>query len=663
MILKPYSFNATTLQSTDFVADFPRSNAQLQAISNPAYVKRAGAVPVFSGKDIQPVVLNLEINMQHDFMTLFESINTLFDTKDETPRQFICTDEEDSSRQYYVYATAKQVLGGHDGPMATVALALDDPIWQAVTQSSQTFSTTASTSSTDIATIGNDYAFPVIEITPSTQATQGYNNALYLQILPQSSYAWANRFLDITGSTDTTFDTAALVSGGKMQADGDDLRVFRDGVEVDRWLNGINTTDTHVIVSCDMPAASNMTLKTAIASTDTVTEIELNYTTANVTVISRLPNAGRLIIDTSLGSTDSEEFTYTAKTVTDTKLAFTVSTRAVRNSLAVNHAANDPVRWMPYDFTIVYGNSSATAPVTNDARKPIVALTSRNNSFSYTNFFGYVNNQLRPNSFVKGWGRVANLCRYFSSTNDAGDTDPATALGITARTYQSGNIWRGDGLDGNWIGYFYDGISSISATGEQLQTVAAIPTTTMRAAILNNDVIDGYDLWTVSAQTSSDYNTWTTWTKSSSDAVLPSNATQLWFNMSGAISGDTDYVNKVALNTLTVGLTNYPHVMLRDEVITNIQIDMTITNDTLGESIRIRYPMRTSDTLYVDCDPDFPTVKFNGQMVNGAIQISSIRAAWFRLAPGSNTISYQTNNAAANDISMIFRWRERANFF
>jgi len=154
LILKPYSFAGTSLQSSDYVGSFPRSNAQLQVVSNPSYIKRTGAPPVYAGKDIMPVVLNLEVLMQHDFMTLFESLNYLFDAKEETPKQFICTDEEDSSRQYYVYATPKQVMGGHDGPMATIALALDDPIWQTVTQSSQTFSTTASTSSTDITTMG-----------------------------------------------------------------------------------------------------------------------------------------------------------------------------------------------------------------------------------------------------------------------------------------------------------------------------------------------------------------------------------------------------------------------------------------------------------------------------------------------------------------------------
>lgn len=669
MILKPYSYNTTSLQSTDYVANFPRANSQLQMAVNPSYIKRAGAPPVYAGKDFQPVVLNLEIIMQHDTWTLFESLNQLFDTKDETPRQFICQDIDFVASsdyvQYYVYATPKSVLGGHDGTMATVTLALDDPVWQSVTQNSQTFSTTASTSSTDVTTTGNDYAYPVFEITPTAQAVQGYNNALYLQVLPTSTVPWNNRFLDITGSSDTTFDTAALVTATKMQADGDDLRVFRDGVEIDRWLNGINTTDTHVIVNDDMPAAANLTLKTALGA-GAVTEIEINYTAANYAAMAPLPQVGRLILDASLGSTDTEEFTYTAKTMTDTKLAFTVNARAVRNTIAIAHAAGGFVRFLPHDFTIVYGNSAATAPVTDDTKKPIVALTSRNNSFTYTNFLSTASPQ-RPHSFYqsalsvpKGWNS-----KVYTSTNDGGDTDPATAIGLTAETYQSGGVWRSDSVALMWNTRFPDGIASIAASGEQYQTVVGIPTYSLlaspEATKINN--VSPTTLWTVSAQATTDYSTWTTWSKSSSDATIPTGAVNLLFLMQGSILGDTDCFSKVSISSLTVGLTNYPHVMIRSELTTNIKMDLTITNETMSESIRLQYPTVINQTVYVDCDPDYPTFKYNGQMMNGAIQLSSIRAAWLRFQPGSNTIGYQTNNTNANDVSIVMKWRDRANFF
>lgn len=666
MILQPYSFNGTSLQSTDYATSFPRASANLQVVANPVYIKRAAALPIFAGKDYQPTVLNLEILCQHDFMTLFESINTLFDTKDETPRQFICQDVDYVASsdyvQYYVYATAKQVLGGNDGNMAVVTLALDDPIWQSVTQNSQTFSSTDTSGSTDITVSGNDYSYPIFEITPNTSTV--YQYAVYLQILPQSNFSWHNRFLDVCGATDTTFDTAALVSGGKMQADGDDLRVFRDDVEIDRWLNGINTTDTHVIVSCDMPPAFTGSLKTAIASTDTVTEIEMVYTTAAKNSISGMPATGRLIIDSGVGTTDTEEFTYTAKTITDTKLAFTIDSRAVRNTTAVNHSANHTVRHLPYDFKIVYGNASATAPVVDSTRKPIVDLTSRNSSLVYTNFNDLAG--LRPNIWKRSDSYITNTrlsgSGYFSSTNDLGDTDPATEMGIVARTYRDGGVWRADTVTISWSCWFMDGIASVSASGEQSQTVVNIPAMTLYAS---PNPYAKYNplttLWTVSAQTTTDYGTWTTWTKASTDATIPANSVFLYWSQFGTISGDTDYYNKVGISSITVGLTNYPDVRIRPEVTTNHGLDITIANTTTNESFRLVQPTLASQTIYVDTDPDFPTVKKNGLAINGSISLSSIRAAWLRFQPGLNTLTY-TNNATANDVTIVIKWRDRANF-
>jgi hypothetical protein len=660
MILVPYSFYGTSLQSSDYDTSIPRASANLQIQTNPSYIRRAGAVPVFSGKEFQPVTLNLDVQAVHDFMTVFESLNQLFDTKDETPRQLICTDSEDSDKQYYVYATAKQVLGGHEGNTAVVSLALDDPIWQSVTQNSQTFAITSATDSTSVTAAGNDYSYPIFEITPTTQPSTDYLYNMYCQVLPTSTDPWPARFVDVAGATDTTWDTAALVSGGKMQSAGQDIRVMRDGVFIDFWLNGINTTDTHVVVVADMPAASNMLLKTAIASSDTVTEVELTYIAANKTVISALPNSGRLILDASIGSTDTEEFTYTAKTVTATKLAFTINARNVRNTSAFSHAAGANVRFLPYDFTILYGNSTATAYVTDDTRKPIQAPTSRNSSFSYTNFWD--ENGTRSSIFTQSLKKVSNasLSRsdFYTSTNDEGDTDPATAMGLAAYTYEAGGVWRSDSVQLAWLGYFPDLVASVSASGEQFQTSASRPAPYLQAG----KIISSFtNLWTVAAQSATDYSTWTTWTKASSDATIPVGTKYLRWWVTGTQTGTTDHNSKIGASSLTVGLTNYPHVMIRTEG-ANYKLDCTIRNTTTGDFMTIIYPMLLNETLYIDTDPDFPTAKHKGLVVNGAVSLSSVRSAWLKLQPGANTIGFESNLAAASNVTVIIKWRDRMNF-
>jgi len=269
MIIVPVSYNGTSLQSTDFTAAYPSDNEPLSPSVSPQYVERAGAFPVLSGSSFNSTTLGLEVLCADPFMSTFETLVQVFNVEDETPRQLIIKDTTTTDEpQYSVYAVPRSVVGGNDGNMARVVLSLDSPIWVSVTQNSQTFATTSSTSSTDVTNLGNADAYPIFEFTPATAPADDYAYLRYLQILPTSASPWNNRFLDVLDTTGSGLDTAALVTAVKMQADGDDFRLFRDKVEVDRQLNGINTTDTHMITTVNMPAARNLTLKTAIGSTD-----------------------------------------------------------------------------------------------------------------------------------------------------------------------------------------------------------------------------------------------------------------------------------------------------------------------------------------------------------------------------------------------------------
>lgn len=667
MIIIPLSYNGTSLQSTDYIATYPQSNTGLTPTVNPQYVKRAGAWPVMSGSDFNSTNIGIEVECLGSFMTTFESLVQLFNVEDETPRQLIVEDSTGGT-QYSVYATPRFISGGSDGSMAKITLALDNPIWQGVTVNSQVFATTSATDSTSVSNAGNANSYPIFEITPSSQPSSDYLYSRFLQILPTSTDPWPNRFLDVLGSSDGTgMDTAALIAGGKMQASTDfagvvgaDFRLLRDGVEIDRQLSNINTTDTHMICVTNMPAATNMTLKTAIGTTDTVTEVVLNITADNKAKITSMPNYGRLILDTSLGSTDTEEFTYTSKTITGTKLAFGITARAVRGTVAVDHAANTAVRWLPYDFTVIYGNPSVAAPTIDEARKPIEDLTSRNTAFVYTNFSDDAG--LRSGIWKPIPSKVsdANLSQsdIYTSTNDEGDTDPATAMGMKAITYLKLGKSLSDTVTLGWLKNFPDGIASVSSvTGEQSQSTSIWPTMALQSAVTTAFT----NLWTVSAQTSSDYGTFTTWTKASSDAVIGANKKNLRWLQTGTIKGVIDTYAKGAITGMTVGLTNTPHIMIRSEA-NNYNLNALITNETTGDSFEINLPMELNETVYVDTNPDFPTVKYKGQIINGCIKLNSIRSAWMKLIPGANTISYASIPSDPFDISINIKWTNNKRF-
>jgi len=675
MILHPYSiedrYGTVTVigstdstlnwESTDYNAKFPRAAANLQMETNASYIKRAGAVPVYSGKDYKPHTMVLEIICKHDTQTLFSTLNQLFDTKDETPRQLICIDVENSDKQYYIYVTPTKVLGGHDGTMVTVTLAIDDPVWQSVSYNSQTFGIATATDSTSVTVNGNDESYPIFEVTPTSQTSTDYRYSVYLQVLPTSTDPWNNRRINITGDTSTTWDTAALVTAVKMQADMDDFAVLQDGVFVDFWLSGANTTDTKVNVVADMPPVYNMTLGTALASTDTITTVSLTVNNANKKAIKQLPNEGRIIIDTSLGSTDSEEFVYTAKTVTTTELSFTINSRAVRGTVALNHSVGHNVRFLPYDFTLVYGKASATAPEIDDTYKPISSLADNNSTFTYTQFYNVA--ATRAGIWKPEVTRVSNPqltnSGYYTSTNDAGDTDPASAMGVRAESYESNGVWNADTITILWKNYFPEIVSSVSASGYQIQTVAGRPSFKLQSS---PDDQTWATLATVAAQSATDYSTWTAWTISSSDLTIPTGTTYLRFIQNGSITGSTDNYARVSVEAVTVAITNNPHVMIRAEA-ANVQANFKIVNSTTGDYFIINFPMATSETLYIDTNPDFPTVTYKGKVVNGCIKLSTVRSKWLVLRPGTNTIGFETQKSDVDPMNIVIKFKDRANFF
>jgi len=220
-------------------------------------------------------------------------------------------------------------------------------------------------------------------------------------------------------------------------------------------------------------------------------------------------------------------------------------------------------------------------------------------------------------------------------------------------------VWNPDTVQIEWEAYFPDGVASLSSvSGDQYQTVSGIPLVRMQSS---TDDIAWTNLWTVSPQSATDYSTWTTWTKASSDATIPDNTRYLRFFQGGTIAGSTDNAAEVGVSGLTVGLTNYPNVMIRTEE-ANTHLNCTITNNTTGESMTILLPMKQDTTLTIDTDPNFPTARYRGAIVNGCVKLSTVRAKWLKLAKGANTISFDNNLSAANSINVVIKHRDRFNF-
>jgi hypothetical protein len=108
----------------------------------------------------------------------------------------------------------------------------------------------------------------------------------------------------IGGTSDLAHSDLDPIAVSKMLANGDDLRVEVGGVEVDRWLDGIDTATTKVWINLDFSATWASTIVDAQTDIATVTSIQVNDATTGA------PDSGILVIVTGA---NQEIYTYTSK--------------------------------------------------------------------------------------------------------------------------------------------------------------------------------------------------------------------------------------------------------------------------------------------------------------------------------------------------------------
>ena len=457
------------------------------------------------------------------------------------------------------------------------------------------------------------------------------------------------------GTSAATHVDNSVVALSYIAADGRDVRVFRDGVEIDYWFgtgaNAFGTTATKIFIVDSMPEKTQMTLKTAIAATGTPSTIDLNYTIANKAAISSIDAGGRVIIG-------SEEFTFTARTITATSLSLTVGERAVRNTTAALHAANSNVIVLAADYCIVYNNSLASAPDIDNTVKPIIDLTSSNSSFVYTLFRDgpgkragdWVGSVIRQSSAAYSSNYI------YTGVDDAGNVYPAPIAGMAIKAFQMAGVWRPETAVVAWVGRFTDTVSEItSISGEKYQKTASWPFAALQGS---TDGITWSTLKGEAASSATDYSTWVNWSYSSSDITVPAETKHLRLVFSGTVSQVANNIARYGMTAITVGMTNVPSVTMRTAQ-SNYNFGGTMSN-SLGESFSVLYPLKINQTIIIDTNPDFPTAKFNGRIVNGAIKTSRIRPDWLSAYPGTESFTFAADYFGT--FTIVIKWRDRMLF-
>lgn len=605
----------------------PNLEPQMATRSNAAAV--IGNV-VFSQRILPPIEIQI-LNIG-SLAALRLQLHQWFDSKDRTPYLLKVTDDDGTNERYLSAICVGLIQKGGSGGISFLAGLAQDGLadkhyrLRGTTPVVDTWNITASDQTHVITVTGEDEVYPILTIKP-TGAKSGSSNP-YKRWLPvrwNSTTGGVNYPMDVVNAG---LDTAALVTGSKMQADGDDLRVEVNGLEVNRWLVNMNTSATSVWVNLTFAAKVELTLKTAVAGAGDVDTLEFNEATTN------LPTSGILMIG-------SEAFTYTGKS--DALKRVSGVTRSVKGTSAAAHSIGDTTWWVQNDVWLTYGNLSSSAPTVDDNYKPILNLsTSTNTSWVYAEFgeddglrtAAWVSYIITQNSIAYGGYRGNNT------------TNPWTYLGLQGNPYANY-------LNSNMYRYVFNpcGITNANFTnGEK----AFSSTSAVWGAYIYSGTTSPLQRveYTIAAPTLA--LTWQSWSQS---VALTTGSRYVAINLQiGELT--TRYGNvEVADVTLTLDSSSTPTITIGAEQ-GSYSLSCTITNQTTGEILGVTFVMDLNESLEVDTDLKKVTyLKNKTNQFQARSLVGGVRDAWLKLRVGNNTLKFTDIGTTAVTLTTTYEKR------
>lgn len=588
--------------------------------------ERTGRWPVLAGvqRKARKLYFTVYIRAIASRATLQTQLASWFDPEDETPKKLICEDAAGGNDRY-IYGICEELkeVAFSAGVQYIVGIRVHgDPRWRENTATTSSWNITATGQTKVLANGGEDDAYPILTISPTSAKTGGYAYRRWMPVRWLTDVAYTRYPVDICNNG---FDTDALVTAGKMQADGDDLRVWMDGVEVDRWLDGINTTTTQVWINMTFLPKAEATLGVAIASTGAITTITAS------TDISDFPNTGVVVID-------SEAFYYTGKNAGTKK--FTGVTRAAKGTSMAAHTTTDEIWWVQHDVWILYGNSSATAPTTDDDYKPMFNLTSTNASWDYDSFYE------RGVSRSGAWSFASDKDVQIYGGNQGASGNPYAETGI----YNYSNEF---GRSGKWE--FYNPCQIVSASFANAQKYC------------NQAVLDD-GAWNAIADSRTEENsgvdyeitepsTAATWEAATISPTLIAAAVYVSLHLSVGYTGEVPYAAYIECSDVTLGIVNYPTITIGSEL-SNYRLVAVITNNTTGDAIGVTFDMSLNEDLEVDTDAKTIVYLDDNSSQFQALDLQGdVRRDWLPLQVGNNTIQF--DDTGTNAVTIDFEWSER----
>lgn len=437
----------------------------------------------------------------------------------------------------------------------------------------------------------------------------------------------------VNGTTAAVHADNAVIYTSKMNANGEDLRIYVNGVEVKRWLQGMNTSTTKIWIDWTQPANSNLTLGAAIAGAGDVGTISIENTAGNVALMPSIPLTGNVLIGTEL-------FVYTGVDVGNLQL--TGCTRAEKQTSAGAHSIGDTIKFVTNDVWLYYGNPSISAYVVNDNYKPIIKLTSTNTSWIFEDFNSGVYGKLQWSGQSEAWLSDAGRT-YFNA--HYGLVYPATVMGI----WSAGIIYP-ISFNGSWLLNQPCGVTTVTASGEKYRAGSAWPTVVFQCS---NDGINWTTVWTEATPSAP-----TVWEALAAHSAVALGATYYYIRFLMTDAGVSPAENKyheVADMTLVIDSAKVPTINVASETAA-FTLDSTFTNAANGLSMNISLGMNIGQTLMVNTKEKTITLQDGTNQIS-ALQNMPVRLDWFPLLPDQDNVITITD---AGQVTYVFDYEDRS---
>lgn len=608
----------------------------------PLLAERHNAAPVISGvkfpTDYTLPILKVQVENTIDPEPIRRQLHQWFDGKDGRARPLIVSDVGGGNeREIHAVPLSLVQIEGGGSYQFFVTLKPDgarDPHYrlQATTETLESWTVTSSGQTHTVNNPGQDEAYPTITLTPTSAKASGYTYKRWVPIKWVNEVGVTQYPIEITGGG---LNTATLVSGGKMQADGDDIIVEVNGSQVNRWLGGMNTSSTKIWIPLSFQYYAPVTLVTDLDA-GAVTSIEVSGD------ISAYPSSGILMIGT-------EAIQYTSKV--DNKSQFVGITRGAHGTTAAAHSPGAQVDLIQHSVYMLYGNPSATFSQPSSTKQPIFDLTNSTNESWVYDFFGET-----AVSRMGAWSYYIALTDYAYAYSTGGTgtkalTSPWDYLGIGYSTV--GNIVSAADV----IFENVCGIDEVDITSGEIYVADEIAS--WGWALYHYGWVDGVAQTADTTAFPASSNTLLGWTQTIDLTGLAGTPTRYSFSFQLRGTPGTGFTSYVGVNTVTVTLNsaNTPVVTMNGEA-SNYPMAATITNNTTGEAITVSFNMALDETLEIDTlNSTVVYLADNSNQGQAVRRVGSPRQFWLPLAVGNNEIQF--DDTGTGNVDVVFSFRKR----